>query len=463
MRLRHLAAILLFCPPSPANAQNATPAKPPRLDTTVVAGALGARLDSLLTRYAEYGYAGTVLVVRRGEVMLLKGYGWADREAGVPDGPTTHYDFASITKTLTGAAVLKLEADGRLSTSDLLSRWLGPMPAAKASATVDHLAKHMAGLIAEGAAVGDTNRRVFMAQMRDAPAESAPGERYRYTNAGSSLLAAVVEEVSGVPYADYVRGVLMRPAGIEAGFVWEPIWAKQRAQGYIGAPGQFPEPVPARPLAWGSRGAGGWIATVGDVYRWQDATIRGTLLPPAQRARLLDSTATEAYGWRYQPHGRNGALMISKGGDTPGFHSQLLHYPQQDVVIVWANNDRRHRWRDLLNEGLSRLALGEAPLALPPRVTAVRDGTLRELAGAYLTPAGGTIDVSVASGQDYLYVASGDSLPLEAMYFPVGPFRFIGLPTRGVTPLSLDFQRDGSGRIRRFTWRDARHAVTARR
>ncbi|AHG93221.1 beta-lactamase (plasmid) [Gemmatirosa kalamazoonensis] len=449
--------------PVAARAQHAAGPVPPRLDTTVVAGALGARLDSLLERYAEYGYGGTALVVRRGAVVLLKGYGWADREARVPNGPTTYYDFGSITKTLTGAAVLALEAEGRLSTTDLLSRWLGPMPPSKAGATVEHLAKHTSGLVADGAPVGDTSRRVFMTQMRDTPAESAPGERYRYTNAGVSLLAAIVEEASGRPYADYVRDVLLRPAGIDAAFSWEPAWARRRARGYVAAPGHPPELVPDRPLVWGSRGAGGWIATVGDVYRWHVALFGETLLPPAQRARLLDSTATEAYGWRYEPHGRNGAPVVSKGGDTPGFHSQLLHYPRQDVVIVWVNNDRRHRWRDLLNEGLTRLALGETPLPLPPRVTPLGDRALAALAGRYEAAAGGAVELRAATGQGYLYVAAADSLPRETMYFPVGPLRFVGLPARGATPLTLEFRRDGSASVRALAWSDGRRAMTARR
>ena len=437
--MRLLAALMLSLPVA-AGAQ-------PRLDTTIVAGPLGARLDSLLARYAEYGYAGAVLVARRGEVVLLKGYGWADRAARVPNGPATRYDMGSITKTLTGAAALKLAAEGRLSPSDPLSRWLGPMPPAKATATVDHLAKHTAGLVVDGTDVGSEDRRAFMGRMRDAPAESPPGARYRYTNAGSSLLAAIVEESAGRAYADFVRDALLRPAGVDAGFSWEPAWMRRRAQGYVGAPGEPPTPVPDRPLAWGSRGAGGWIATVGDVYRWHGAVIRGALLPAAQRARMLDSTAEEAYGWRYQPRGRGGAPVIQKGGDTPGFHSQLLHYPAADVVIVWVNNDRRHRWRDLLNEGLSRVTLGEAPPPVPPRVAPLGEGALAVLAGRYDDAAGRAVELRHAAGQGYLHVVAGDSLPRETMFFPVGARRLVGLPARGgIEPIVLELSPAGGRR-----------------
>src|SRR5215208_1301247 len=77
MTRRLLAAVLL---PLLAAAQPRRPPKPAPgpLDATVVAGPMGARLDTLLDRYAEYGFAGTVLVTRGGEVVLLKGYGWAD-------------------------------------------------------------------------------------------------------------------------------------------------------------------------------------------------------------------------------------------------------------------------------------------------------------------------------------------------------------------------------------------------
>src|SRR6185369_8915947 len=89
----------------------------PDLRGTQVVGPLGQEIDGLLTRYAEYGLSGTVLVADANRIVLLKGYGFSNRTTHEPNGPQTLFDWGSITKTVTGAAILKLEALGRLRTS----------------------------------------------------------------------------------------------------------------------------------------------------------------------------------------------------------------------------------------------------------------------------------------------------------------------------------------------------------
>ena len=79
----------------------------------------------------------------------------------------------------------------------------------------------------------------------------------------------------------------------------------------------------------------------------------------------MDSTVTEAYGFHYEPHSKYGVALVHKGGDFPGSQSQFLWLPAQDIVIIWANNDQRIRWRDRLNTMLVTAAL--ADVAARPR------------------------------------------------------------------------------------------------
>jgi CubicO group peptidase (beta-lactamase class C family) len=429
--------------------------------SVVVRSGVGARVDSLLRRYAEYGFAGAVLVARKGELLLVNGYGLADRRDGKPNTPATLYDFASITKTLTGAAALALEGMGKLSISDPVTRYVGPVAPKKESATLLHLAQHTSGFVVRGTDVGDASRLGFMDKMRRAAAEAVAGREYRYTNAGSSLLAAIVEEVAGMPYEDFVRERLLLPAGIHGGFRWESDWNARRARGYDGRPGEPVAEAVEFPTEWGSRGAGGWIGTVGDVYRWHRALFGNDLLPAAQRAQLLDSTVIESFGWHYEPRGRQGKAVVHKGGDTPGFQSQLTHFPDEDVTIVWANNDTRHRWRTLLNEGIARLVLGDGEVELPPAVVASTPTALAELAGRYADARGNRYELRAAD--DYLHVASGDSVPLWARYHPAANGAFVALPARGLEPLSLTFSPGDAGEATAVTWSDGRVVRTWRR
>jgi CubicO group peptidase (beta-lactamase class C family) len=158
-----------------------------------VIGPLGTRLDSQLTRFEDYGFWGTVLVVRDSEVVLLKGYGLANADRRVRNSAATRFELNSMTKMFTGVAILQLEAAGRLRVSDPVDRSLGPFPAAK-GATIGQLANHTAGLVVAGTVLAQDTRDAFVGDVKRTPRESPPGERYRYTNAGSPVAPHGIED-----------------------------------------------------------------------------------------------------------------------------------------------------------------------------------------------------------------------------------------------------------------------------
>jgi len=218
---RLLASVLLVAFIIGSTSLRELPAASKAIQRAVDKGETTLKLDQLLSRYEQYGLSGTFLVAIDGQIVLYKGYGLADRERHIPNTPNTLFEMGSITKTFTAAAILRLEMQRKLKTTDLLSKYLGPLPPAKATATIYHLLAHKSGLIVEGAALsGDgTSRDRFIQDMKDTPAASTPGEEYRYTNAGYSLLAAIIERVSRQKYETFVREQLFRPAGLgDTGF-----------------------------------------------------------------------------------------------------------------------------------------------------------------------------------------------------------------------------------------------------
>ena len=83
-----------------------------------VRGDTSKTVDEFLTRAQPFGFSGSILIARRGRIMLAKGYGWADRDHAVPYSERTVLSIGSITKQFTAAAILKLEMGGHLKTSD---------------------------------------------------------------------------------------------------------------------------------------------------------------------------------------------------------------------------------------------------------------------------------------------------------------------------------------------------------
>src|SRR5881628_2219540 len=175
------------------------------LATERVAGPLGSRLDAQLRSYADSGLWGTVLVVRDRHIVLLKGYGLADSARRIRNTAATRFEMNSMTKMFTGVAILQLADQGRLRVDDPVERHLPGFSAAKRAATIAQLASHTSGLIVEGSTLAGESRAAFVRDVQRTAREAPPGTVYRYTNAGYSLLAAVIEVASGESYEAYLR------------------------------------------------------------------------------------------------------------------------------------------------------------------------------------------------------------------------------------------------------------------
>ena len=95
-----------------------------------------------------FGFAGTVLLARGDTVLLHRGYGLADPSTQFPETTETLHAIGSLTKAFTAAAILRLEADGQLRTSDPLEAILPGVPEDKAKITLLQLLNHTAGVVA---------------------------------------------------------------------------------------------------------------------------------------------------------------------------------------------------------------------------------------------------------------------------------------------------------------------------
>jgi len=362
------SAAHLTCVPEDAREQQGAPDS---LATQQVRGRLGRDLDSLLTSYEAHGFDGTVLIVRRGEIVLLKGYGFADLARRIRNGPETRFEMNSITKMFTGVSILQLASAGEVRLHAPLGEYLGPFPASKSGATVEQLALHTAGLAVAGTELDGSSRDAFVAAMKTAPMESPPGKRYRYTNAGYSLLAAIIEVASGQTFEDYLRHHIFAPAGMRSAVFRSDVPAADTrfARGYVSSP-SGPVPGPPNPYNWGAIGAAGVWTTVGDIYRWVVTVERGEVVPRQYRALLFappPAPSLEAFGWHVRPATDTSRARIDKGGGSRDFASQLIHFPRDSVTIVWASNSLVRQWRQTLNRALPDLIFTGTTHAPLPR------------------------------------------------------------------------------------------------
>ncbi len=196
----------------------------------VVSGAAATRVDDYLSRLVRHGFSGAVLIAKDGQIVLKRAYGMANRETGLPYDVGMVSCIGSVTKQFTGAAIMKLEMQGKLSTSDPISKYLPGVPADKAGITIHHLLTHTAGFSGDlgGSDEEPIARDALVAKVLAAPLVAKPGAQFEYSNEGFALAAAIVERVSGQGYEAFLRAQLFLPAGMTDTGYQTPAWPIER-------------------------------------------------------------------------------------------------------------------------------------------------------------------------------------------------------------------------------------------
>jgi CubicO group peptidase (beta-lactamase class C family) len=329
-------------------------AMPAEMDDDALRDELESRFDDA----AEDGFEGVALVMVAGETIFERGYGLADRQSEVENTLATAFDFGSVMKDLTAAALFKLEDEGALEADDTLESFFDDVPEDKAEITLLQLVQHSAGLDEYHDTEGDfeaLTRQEARAAIFAQELLFEPGSDEAYSNSGYTLLADVIEEASGRAFTDYVRVELLEPAGMRAsGFYGDEVW--ERVDTAIGYDDQmFEDNDPASwPLTWSLVGNGGLVATAGDVARW---------LVAVRDERALNEAAFARYEAEYlalselELEGR--AVYAFAGAGDFGLGGVAVDCPELDVQIVIATNTYTVFDIEALASELAMLVLAE--------------------------------------------------------------------------------------------------------
>jgi CubicO group peptidase (beta-lactamase class C family) len=302
-----------------------------------------------LGRLEKLGFAGVVLVAVAGEPALAQGYGLADRERGIPWTPGTISCIGSITKQFTAAAILKLEEDGKLRVSDPITKYFSGVPPDKSSITLHELLTHTSGIEdLDGRDDYDPiGREEFVKLAMAQPLSASPGTHYSYSNAGFSLLGAIIEKLTGGPYEQYLRRTFFLPLGMyETGYIL-PAWGEARmAQGYQG--GKLWGTVLGHPMDndgpyWVLRANGGIHSSPYDMLRWAEALMEGRVLKPESMAKLWTPYVSEGgdsfygYGWSVRTLPGDIKVIAHNGGNGI-FFADFALVPKAGLVIFLQTN-----------------------------------------------------------------------------------------------------------------------------
>ena len=314
-------------------------------------------IDGYLSKLAaEKSYTGGLLIVHNGLKVFSKAYGMADREKKIPFTPATCASMGSITKAFTAACILQLAEQGKLSVTDRLSRFFPDVPSDKADITIHQLLTHSSGFreFLAGDA-GDYEKLEKPEFLRRAFAETLafrPGEKAVYTNVGMSMLAAVIEQVSGMDYEAYLKKNLLEPAGIRGiGYHYPETPGEVIAVGYQnglrwGTLGEHFEKAGGGPY-WNLKGNGGLEASLNDMFLWINAISNHSILSDTTVIKMFtphiaeegyDGQSFFGYGCNIAKTRRN-TRLIDNGGSNGIYFARMLRLPDEGLIFYMVTSE----------------------------------------------------------------------------------------------------------------------------
>ncbi|WP_262495810.1 serine hydrolase domain-containing protein [Paenibacillus sp. B2(2019)] len=346
-----------------------------------------------------------ISIVKDNKIILAKGYGSSNLEKAAPVDPTTSmFRIASTTKLFTWTAVMQLVEQGKIDLDTDINTYLKSVkiPATYPEPiTMRHLMTHTAGFEEGGVgyqittdpaklpgSISETLNKHMLARVRP------PGQISSYSNYGATLAGLIVEEVSGVPYNDYIKKYIFDPLDMKYSTVVEPLpesFIPNKVVGYNSENGSF---IPGTPtFEGGFRPAGSGTVSAVDMAHFMIAHLQNgkygdqQILRP-ETAELMHSTAFQfdkrlpGVDLGFAEKQINGLTLITHGGSDPMFNTGLYLVPAKHVGIFVSYNggEGGDSAEDLIQAFFNRYYT--APDASQPEFIA-SDESIQKYAGAY--------------------------------------------------------------------------------
>ncbi|MBI1342047.1 MAG: serine hydrolase [Terrimonas sp.] len=288
-------------------------------------------------------------VVKNGNIVHVKGYGYMDLEQTKPVTENTIFRWASISKTLTAVATFKAIEDRKLTLNDKVkdkvSYW--PSTGDKGNITVAHLLNNRSGIVHYGEnekkvkicsynksaykSFNNFNAEQAVNVFKDCKLAFTPGTKYLYSSFGFNLLGAVVEKATGVPYEQYVQDNIAKIAGMT------------NLKPYANDPGGFTKncddeliPVTEGVVEW-KLPSGGWSSSVYDMTRFLEGLIDGKFLRNTSSLwQTVANNSSYAFGTYRTDYGST--IYVQHGGVHNDVRTYLSFFPgTKNGVCVMIN------------------------------------------------------------------------------------------------------------------------------
>ena len=311
--------------------------------------AIHARVDAVFADYAGLDGPGCSLgVIRDGRLVHATGYGAANLDHGIANGPATIFRVGSVSKQFTAAAIALLTIRGELDLDAPVQRYIAEFPDYPDPPTIRHLVHHTSGVrdyIVLMALAGNrdedffTNQEVLDAINRQRELNFTPGADYLYSNAGYFLLGEIVARVSGRSLREFAETEFFGPLGMAQTHFHDDHneIVPNRAIGY--APTGDGDGFRIHVTTLDMVGDGGIFTSIEEWVAWDRNLGEGTVGGPEWVALMhergvLNSGDTIPYAFGIAHGEHRGLATVGHGGAWVGYRAGMSRYPEAGYSFV---------------------------------------------------------------------------------------------------------------------------------
>jgi CubicO group peptidase (beta-lactamase class C family) len=287
-----------------------------------------------------------IAVLRKGEIVVAKGYGSADVENDVPVTTETIFQSGSVGKMFTAAAVMSQVEKGRIGLEDPISKYLPDAPASWRTMTIRHLLTHTSGVANYGRDF-DYRRDYSDDELAKIafgmPLDFAPGARWNYSNTGYALLGVVVKKATGKSYLEILDTEVFKPLGMKtARGISDADIVRHRASGYHLVDGALKNQDFVSP-SMNATADGSLYFSIDDMIAWARGVEQGKVLSAAGWKQVytpvkLNSGKSYPYGFAWRIDTEGGQPRYHHGGAWQGFRTYYSRYLGDDLSVVLLTN-----------------------------------------------------------------------------------------------------------------------------
>ena len=288
----------------------------------------------------------SLAIVKNGQLVYAKGYGFANLEHQVPVKPLTIFQSGSVGKQFTATAVMMLVEEGKINLDEKISKYLGEVTPAWKDITIRHLLTHTSGLTDYPEDFDfrrDYTEEDLLKRAQAITPAFKQGEKWQYSNLGYVTLGILIHKVSGQFYGDFLQQRVFKPLGMtNTRIISEADIIPNRAAGYHFVRNEVKNQDWVSP-SLNTTADGALYFTVLDMAKWDAALYGETLVKKSSLEQMwtpvkLNNNTTYDYGFGWFVTQMNGHRLIEHGGAWQGFTSYIGRYVDDKITVIVLDN-----------------------------------------------------------------------------------------------------------------------------